>query len=81
MLNGISPYSGYAAYGAAYTNRAAFLQGPDKAQAAQRSAPMWGARKAAQPENPVQPVAPVRPVDPQEDPAQQAMLRYHSDPA
>ncbi len=81
MLNGISPYSGYAAYGAAYASRAALTQGPDKGQAAQRSAPLWGAQKAAQPESPVQPVTPVRPVSAQEDPAQQAMLRYRSDPA
>ena len=82
MLNAISPYGGYAAYGIAYAGRAALTQGPDKAQAVQRSAPQWGLHKAAQPESPVQPVTPVRPVvSADEDPASSALLRYNSDPA
>ena len=81
MLNGISPYGSYAAYGAAYASRAALTRGPEQAQAAQRSAPQWGVRKAAQPEAPVQPVTPARPVTTDEDPAASALLRYNSDPA
>lgn len=82
MLNAISPYGGYSAYGMAYAGRAAQASGPDKAQAAQRSAPQWGLHKAAQPESPVQPVTPARPVvSADEDPAASALLRYNSDPA
>ena len=81
MLNGISPYGSYAAYGTAYTNRAALTRGPEQAQAAQRPAPQWGLQKAAQPEAPVQPVTPARPVTTDEDPAASALLRYNSDPA
>ena len=81
MLNGISPYGSYAAYGAAYASRAALTRGPEQAQAAQRSAPQWGLQKAAQPETPVQPVTPARPVTTDEDPAASALLRYNSDPA
>ena len=81
MLNGISPYGSYAAYGAAYANRAALTRGPEQAQAAQRPAPQWGLQKAAQPEAPVQPVTPARPVTTDEDPAASALLRYNSDPA
>ena len=82
MLNAISPYGSYAAYGAAYASRAALTQGPDKAQTAQRTAPQWGLQKAAQPESPVQPVSPARPVQAaDEDPAASAMLRYNFDPA
>ena len=81
MLNGISPYGSYAAYGAAYASRAALTSGPEQAQAAQRSAPQWGLQKAAQPETPVQPVTPARPVTADEDPAASALLRYNSDPA
>ena len=82
MLNAISPYGSYAAYGAAYASRAALTQGPDKTQTAQRTAPQWGLQKAAQPESPVQPVSPARPVQAaDEDPAASAMLRYNSDPA
>lgn len=81
MLNGISPYGSYAAYGAAYASRAALTRGPEQAQAAQRPAPQWGLQKAAQPEAPVQPVTPARPVTADEDPAASALLRYNSDPA
>lgn len=81
MLNGISPYGSYAAYGTAYANRAALTRGPEQAQAAQRPAPQWGLQKAAQPEAPVQPVTPARPVTTDEDPAASALLRYNSDPA
>ena len=45
MLNAISPYGSYAAYGAAYASRAALTQGPDKAQTAQRTAPQLGPAK------------------------------------
>ena len=82
MLNGISPYGGYSAYGTAYASRAALTRSPDQAQAAQRTAPQWGLQKAAQPETPVQPVTPARPVmAADEDPAASALLRYNSDPA
>ncbi len=81
MLNGISPYGSYAAYGAAYASRAALTRGPEQAQDAQRSAPQWGLQKVAQPETPVQPVTPARPVTTDEDPAASALLRYNSDPA
>lgn len=82
MLNTISPYGSYAAYGAAYASRTALAQGLDKAQSAQRAAPQWGPRKAAQPESPVQPVTPARPVAAaDDDPAASALLRYNSDPS
>jgi len=82
MLNAISPYGSYAAYGAAYASRTALAQGLDKAQSAQRTAPQWGPRKAAQPESPVQPVTPARPVAAaDDDPAASALLRYNSDPS
>ncbi len=84
MINGISgtaPYSAYGLYGAGYSPRPGQSQGADRTQAAQRSAPMWGAQKAAQPESPVQPVTPARPVAADEDPAQSALLRFASDPA
>ena len=48
MLNGISPYGSYAAYGAAYANRAALTRGPEQAQAAQRPAPQWGREELEQ---------------------------------
>jgi len=84
MINAISgydPYSTYAAYGAAYANRAAKNQGVDQAQSAQRSGLVQGARKVHQPDAPVQPVTPVRPVSSDEDPAQSGLLRFASDPA
>lgn len=81
MLSAISPYGSYAAYGMAYASRAALTRGPQQTQAAQRSVPQWGVRKAAQPESPVQPVTPARPVvSADEDPAASALLRYNSDP-
>ena len=78
MLNAISPYSAYSSYGAAYAARPAQAQGAEKAQ---RSALVVTAHKVSQPEAPVQPVTPVRPVDGREDPAQQGLLRFASDPA
>ena len=80
MLSGISPYSAYGVYGAAYAGRAAQAQGVDRAQAVQRPAVSWTVQKAAQPEAPVQPVTPVRMVGAEEDPAASALLRYASDP-
>ena len=78
MLNAISPYSSYNAYGAAYAARSAQPQDADRVQ---RSALVMTARKAPQPDTPVQPVTPVRSVDSREDPAQQGLLRFASDPA
>ncbi len=78
MLNAISPYSTYSSYGAAYAARSAQPQAAGKAQG---SALVMTAHKAPQPETPVQPVTPVRPVDSREDPAQQGLLRFASDPA
>jgi len=80
MLSTISGYSPYSAYGASYLNHTAQAQGADKVQNTQRSLVVT-ARKAAQPEAPVQPVPPVRPVSSQEDPAQEGLLRFGSDPA
>ncbi len=80
MLSAISGYSPYSAYGASYLNHTAQAQGADKAQNAQRPLVMT-ARRAAQPEAPVQPVPPVRPVSSREDPAQEGLLRFDSDPA
>lgn len=78
MLNAISPYSAYSPYPAAYAARSAQ---PQAAERAQGSALVMTAHKVPQPDTPVQPVTPVRPVDSREDPAQQGLLRFASDPA
>ena len=78
MLNAVSPYSAYSPYPAAYAARSAQ---PQAAERAQGSALVMTAHKVPQPDTPVQPVTPVRPVDSREDPAQQGLLRFASDPA
>lgn len=80
-VSGYTPYSTYGLYGMSVLSRAAQAQGVDRAQSVQRSGMVVAARKVHQPDAPVQPVTPVRPVSSQEDPAQEGLLRFGSDPA